>query len=142
MNETPSTTDAPRKSAAAGKFKLLVVDDERDVLQVVLDILQESGYEAVGTASATDALQKVKRQKFDGLVLDVYMPEMSGMLFHAKLRLIDAELARRTIFMSGYVSRDELREHLIGKPSFLEKPFKAEQLTAHVERVLPEVPRR
>ncbi len=141
MNPSLDSTQARNRKIAASKYKLLVVDDEREVLQVVQDMLKEQGFEVVATGSPLDALQRARRTKFDTLVLDVYMPEMSGMLFHAKLRMIDPELARRTIFMSGYVSRDELRNHLIGKPSFIEKPFKTEQLMAYVEKVLSEEPR-
>ena len=123
------------------KFKILIVDDEKPVLQIVEEILQDNGFETVSMSSPLDALTKARRNKFDALVLDVYMPEMSGMLFHAKLRVFDPDLAHRTVFISGYVSRDELRSHLSSAPAFLEKPFKTHQLIEMVQRMLPEHPR-
>ena len=123
-------------------YRVLIVDDERTVLEVVNEMIAHEGYETVPVSSPVEALQKAKRHKFDALVLDVYMPEMSGMLFHAKLKLFDPELARRTVFISGYVSREELREHLSHSPAFLEKPFKAKDLLDTLGKLLPPVPRQ
>ena len=137
----PEIQAAEVSPATNGKFKILIVDDEKPVLQVVEEILKENGWETVSMSSPLDALTKARRGKFDALVLDVYMPEMSGMLFHAKLRVFDPDLAARTVFISGYVSREELRTHLNATPAFLEKPFKTQQLIEMVSRVLPEQPR-
>ncbi len=117
------------------------MDDEPAVLQVLKDMLTAMGYEPVAVASPSEALQKAKRQRFDALVLDLYMPEMSGMLFHAKLRVFDPELAEHTVFISGYVSRDELRSHLASTAAFLEKPFRAQDFAQLVRKVLPARPR-
>jgi CheY-like chemotaxis protein len=123
--------------ATGESYRVLVVDDEKSVLEVLHDMLVSEGYAVDATTSPAEALQRAKRQKFDAIVLDLYMPEMSGMLFHAKLRLFDPELAERTVFISGYVSREELREHLASTAHYLEKPFKAEDLAAILRQVLP-----
>ena len=123
------------------KYRILIVDDERSVLQVLQETLAAQGYEAVAFSSPGEALQKAKIQRFDALVLDLYMPEMSGMLFHAKLRVIDPELADHTVFISGYVSREELRAHMASTARFLEKPFKTQDLENLVRKALPARPR-
>src|SRR5262245_44808521 len=125
--------------STAESHRILVVDDEKSVLEVLHDMLVSEGYEVESTTSPAEALQRAKKQKFDAVVLDLYMPEMSGMLFHAKLRLSDPLLAERTVFISGYISREELREHLASTAYLLEKPFKAEELVDMMRRVLPAV---
>src|SRR5262249_44680674 len=123
------------------RYKVLIVDDEQTVLEVIHGMVEGQGYGCDSTTSPLEALQWIKREKFDLLILDVYMPEMSGMLFHAKLRMQDPELYKNTIFVSGYVSLAELREHLSASPAFLEKPFKARELIEMVGKMLPAAPR-
>jgi len=123
------------------RYHILVVDDEKTVLEVVHEMVVGQGYQCSSTTSPIEALQRIKKDKFDAVILDVYMPEMSGMLFHAKLRLVDPELYKHTIFISGYVSLAELREHLSTSPAFLEKPFKARDLVEAIAKILPAAPR-
>ena len=123
------------------RYHILVVDDEKTVLEVVHEMVVGQGYQCSSTTSPIEALQRIKKDKFDAVILDVYMPEMSGMLFHAKLRMADPDLYKRTIFISGYVSLAELREHLSSSPAFLEKPFKARDLVDVIAKILPATPR-
>src|SRR5438093_5269270 len=99
-------------TAAPSGYRILIVDDERPVLELMDEILSLAGYQTLSLASPLEALSKARIQKFDALVLDLYMPEMSGMLLHAKIRVFDPELATRTVFVSGYIGRDELRAHM------------------------------
>jgi len=123
------------------RYHILVVDDEKTVLEVVHEMVVGQGYQCSSTTSPIEALQRIKKDKFDAVILDVYMPEMSGMLFHAKLRMADPDLYKHTIFISGYVSLAELREHLSSSPAFLEKPFKARDLVDVIAKILPATPR-
>ena len=78
---------------------------------------------------------------YDALVLDLYMPEMPGLLVHAKLKMIDPELVDRTVFVSGHFSSDDLKRELEGTPRFVPKPFRIEVLVGAVGMALPDVPR-
>jgi len=112
------------------------------VIQLIEELLRLSGYKSLAIRSPVEALQKARMQIFDALVLDLYMPEMSGMLLHAKLRVFDPELASRTVFISGYIARDELRNHLSANPTFLKKPSKTGALLRMLAGVLPPTPRQ
>ena len=122
-------------------FHILVVDDEVPVLEVMAEMLEGAGWKIDALSSAAEALQRIKRTRYDALVLDLYMPELPGLLLHSKLKFIDRELWGRTVFVSGHFSTDELRQSLEGSPRFVSKPFKAEALVGIVGMALPEVPR-
>ena len=122
-------------------FHILVVDDEIPVLEVMCDMLEGAGWKVDSTHSAGEALQRVKRNRYDALVLDLYMPELPGLLLHSKVKFLDRELWSRTVFVSGHFSTDELRRSLEGTPRFVAKPFKAEVLVGIVGLALPDTPR-
>ena len=126
---------------SAGEFRILVVDDEITVLEVMAEILQAAGWKVDALANGLEALQRVKRTRYDALVLDLYMPELPGLLLHSKVKFIDRELWGRTVFVSGHFSTEELRRSLEGTPRFVSKPFKSESLVGTVGMALPEVPR-
>jgi len=121
--------DAPPRGE---KPRILVVDDEPDVLDVIRALLAEAGFDVTAYSSATEALKKAKVRRFDAIVLDLYMPEMSGLLFHAKLKVLNPKLAARTLFVSGYVSKEEVRQYLTTNARFLQKPFDSSELVQAV----------
>ena len=133
--------DPESKQVAVGDFQVLVVDDEKSILDLTSEILTAEGFKVKAMASPLDALRVIKLHRFDALILDVYMPELPGLLFHAKLKFLDSELARRTIFTSGHFNREELRDHIEKSSFFLPKPFDPDQLIEILRRVLPEKPR-
>ena len=128
-------------SVPANEYRILVVDDELTVLEVMAEMLQNAGWRVDALTNAQEAVLKVKRNRYDVLVLDLYMPELPGLLLHSKLKFIDRELWTRTVFVSGHFSTDDLRRSLEGSPRFVPKPFKAETLVAMVGMALPDVPR-
>lgn len=117
------------------------MDDEKPILDLMTEVLGASGWKVEAFSSPLEALNRAKRNKFDALILDVYMPELPGMLFHAKLKIFDRELAGRTVFVSGHFSRDELRRDLEKSAILLPKPFSPSQLVELVGKLLPQSPR-
>ena len=125
----------------AKRFHILVVDDEIPVLEVMAEMLEAAGWKVDAFSNAAEALLRIKRTRYDALVLDLYMPDLPGLLLHSKLKFIDRELWRRTVFVSGHFSTEDLRRSLEGSPRFVAKPFKSEALVGIVGLALPEVPR-
>jgi two-component system, NtrC family, response regulator HydG len=62
------------------KARTLVIDDEPSVVDALKAILSDSGYDAVATLTARDALERAKRQKFDLAIIDLKLPDMSGLV--------------------------------------------------------------
>ena len=125
----------------ANEFKILVVDDEISVLEVMAEMLTSAGWSVEALSNPIEAINKVKRNRYDALVLDLYMPDLPGLLLHSKLKFIDRELWSRTVFVSGHFSSDELRRSLEGTPRFVPKPFKTATLLGTVGLALPDIPR-
>ena len=127
---------------APAQFRLLVVDDEDCILELVAEILGREGWTVETCSSPVKALRLARLGRYDALILDLYMPELPGMLFHAKLKVFDPELARRTLFVTGHFSREELKRDLVENAAVLMKPFKPALLVEFVSRALPAEPRR
>ena len=122
-------------------YRILVVDDDLSVLELMAEILAGAGWSVEPHSNPVEALAKIKRNRYDALVLDLYMPELPGLLLHGKLKFLDRELWQRTVFVSGNFSTNELRRALVGTPRFVPKPFEAEALLGTVGMALPAEPR-
>lgn len=124
---------------AASKGRILVVDDERIIREVVAAGLERRGHTVTVASSGEEALQHLATTRFDILLTDVVMPGMDG------LTLAQAALAHqpdvRVLFMSGY-SRDVLAEQGVeagGDFELLPKPFSAHALASRVAGLLAQV---
>jgi|SRR5215831_11732045 len=68
------------------KLRILVVDDEPSVVDALKIILNDNGFDAVGAATARDAIELAARHKFDAAIVDLRLPEMSGLVALAAVR--------------------------------------------------------
>jgi PAS domain S-box-containing protein len=111
--------------------RILVVDDERDVGESLGEILETLGHSVVVSVSPRDALELIERETFDGVFVDLRMPEMSGEEFIRSLISTHPALAARTILMTGDTVRGPTS--LLGAASdtpVLEKPFSLEEVVS------------
>lgn len=119
-----------------GPKKVLVVDDEQDVLRLLQRILSEEGYEVITAKSGEDAIkafEKIERHP-DLLLTDVVMPGMSGPMLVDRLRGLDPNL--KVLFMSGYDDRHVVRHYVVEQGFHLiPKPFTVKALRQAMEKV-------
>jgi len=121
-----SESAAPEGAPAA---RLLVVDDERDVGELLSDILRTRGYETQYVASPKAALELMRDRDFQGVLMDLRMPEMSGTELWRELQRERPALALKTIFMTGdYASPDTAAMVGATERPFLSKPFRPDEL--------------
>jgi two-component system NtrC family sensor kinase len=114
---------------AAARPPLLVVDDEHDVGELLSDILRTRGYETQYVASPKAALELMRERDFQGVLMDVRMPEMSGTELWRELQRERPALALKTIFMTGdYASPDTAAMVGATERPLLNKPFRPDEL--------------
>jgi PAS domain S-box-containing protein len=137
MAATVSAHTASSAGRAARRGRILVIDDEPVIATAVQRSLSRE-HDVVFTNSAQEALAKFQAgQKFDVVLCDLMMPEMTGMDLHAEVMKFDPELARLIIYVTGGAFTARASEFLEAVPNLrIEKPFNVQQLRALVnERV-------
>ncbi len=118
------------------KAKILVVDDDANLLELLVDTLTAIGYEAVGAPGGREALESLAHDSFDMLISDIKMPEMDGIALAREVRGLYPELP--ILFITGVASPD-----IIGRASsdgFLAKPFRINHLEELIENTLKNRP--
>jgi len=126
----------PIKEVASGKESILIVEDEPDILEVVKDILECSGYFSLTALTPSEAIRKASEHPGIRLLLtDVVMPEMNGSELAQKLKSMIPGL--KIIFMSGYTA-DVVAggRGLDDDINFIQKPFSVVNLIKTVEKAL------
>jgi two-component system NtrC family sensor kinase len=117
--------------------RVLVVDDEPQVAELMRDVLESAGYDVAVAESGAVALELLREARFDAIVSDLRMPDMDGpALWRAVLERY-AALASRVVFVTGDTLSPGAREflHETGRP-YIEKPFMPPDLLAAVRGVL------
>lgn len=116
---------------AAGP-KVLIVDDEERFRTTMFKLLSVRGLDAHVAANGKEALEKLRKNSYDVVVLDVRMPEVSGMEVLPEIKKIDSFI--EVIIMTGYASVATAREIMkLGAYDFLLKPYSIEELLDKIE---------
>jgi two-component system NtrC family sensor kinase len=110
-------------------LRVLVIEDERALLDTILEMAAASGYTAVGVTSAEAALTRVEGERFDLVLSDIRLPGMSGVDLVGAIAKIQPELSGRVVLMSGL-----FHQAPPGLP-YLQKPFSRRQLVEQVEAI-------
>jgi PAS domain S-box-containing protein len=120
---------------ANSRSRVLVVDDEASVATMIRRLLQ-SEHDVTTTTSAIEALAFIEAgERFDVILSDLMMPQMTGMEFHARLGAVAPELTCRMVFLTGGAFTEKARTFLQTVPNqHIEKPFDRNQLRALVNR--------
>jgi signal transduction histidine kinase len=121
-------TSALEPVAAGGAERILVVDDEKVVRELLAQMLREQGYEVEVAASGRAA--RALAGPWDLLLTDVVMPETDGVKLSKEID------ARNVVFISGY----DQEALVAGDASFLQKPFSRDELTRTVRALLDGMP--
>ncbi len=115
------------------KFKILVVDDNEEFCRNVVDILELKGYQAASAYDGLKALELVKQNGFDLVLMDVKMPVMDGVETFKKIKEIvpDISVIMITAFAVEDLIREALREGAFG---YLKKPLDFDLLFELIEK--------
>lgn len=134
----------------SGKKKVLVVDDQKDIVETIAFCLEQEGYEVITAYDGEEALKQARAEQPDLIILDVMLPKENGYQVARYLRE-DAQSGRITrqpsiIILTARTVDEKDREEFLqtwtGADEFMYKPFDIEVLTRRVSEILAETPVR
>jgi CheY-like chemotaxis protein len=125
--------------------KILVVDDEPDMLTFLCTLLEDNGYETVTAVDGEEALQKVASENPDLITLDLLMPNKTGIKMYRELRKEEATKSIPVVMVTGFGQQDVpsmdfkewIKKRAIKAPeAYIEKPVNVEELLNAVKKAL------
>ena len=111
-------------------LKILVIDDNRNILDVLKQVLEIEGHECIVASSGRTGLTMMRQQKFDAVFLDLAMPEFSGMDVIDSLEKSGEIKEQKIIVLSASARLDEVEDDLIkkGVRMLLRKPVGIDEI--------------
>ena len=111
--------------------KILIVDDEIDIAELISEVLKSEGYETIIKNNGTSAIEAVSKHKFDLILLDIMMPDISGI---DVLKSIRDQATCPIIFVTAKTQiNDKIYGLNIGADDYITKPFELDELLARVK---------
>jgi CheY-like chemotaxis protein len=137
---------ATTESGSRPARKILIVDDEPDVVSYLEMLLRDSGYETLAAADGAEALELVRKEKPDLVTLDISMPRASGTRFYKEVKTDPALAATKVVIVTavtGYGGDRYAYKKFISNRSlvpppegYFPKPIDREEFLAAVARLL------
>lgn len=116
-------------------FKILVVEDDKDLNQTVCAYLNRNGYEATGCLSANDAYNEMYGNLFDMIISDIMMPQINGFEFAREVREMNQDIP--ILFMTAREDFESKRKGFgIGVDDYMVKPIDLQELLLRMEALL------
>ena len=130
--------DIPLDAIESGKRRILVVDDDSEIVELFRDVLDRDGrFEVETAATGYDAGALVESFKPHLVILDYMLPDINGDHVCRRLREKEESKDTRIIFVSGVVNPEEIDKLLkAGADDFIKKPFNVESLMKRVSELL------
>jgi putative two-component system response regulator len=127
----------PNDIVRANKYRILVVDDEGSVRELCKQLLEAEGAIVDLAGGGSQGVTLAAKGDYDLVLLDVAMPDMTGVEVLAKLRLQHPQSHLKVLMFSGHTTPEEMSDMLSrGADDFLTKPFSVAQLLARVQNLL------
>ena len=118
--------------------KVLIVDDEEDIVETIKFVLEAQGYDCLCAYDGESGLKKAKEKNPDLMVLDVMMPNINGFKI-SRLLKFDAKYKDIPIIM--LTARSQKEDKIIGEETgadiYMTKPFEIEELVNNVKQLCP-----
>ncbi len=130
--------DMPLKNLESGKKKVLIVDDDQEIVELMVDVLGRDGRFDIRTASSGyDAGIMTQQFRPDLIILDYMLPDVNGNVVCQTIRKNDEFANTKIMIVSGVVNPDEIDSLLkAGAQEFVKKPFNISQIVEKIISVL------
>jgi len=128
----------PLDAIESGKRKVLVVDDDAEIVELIVDVLNRDGrFETQTASSGYEAGMATERFRPDLILLDYMLPDVNGNVVCQTIRRNPEFENIKIIIVSGVVKQEEIAQLLkSGAEDFIRKPFDVAQLTGKITAVL------
>ena len=115
--------------------KILVVDDEKHIRDSCIKLLQRKRFDAEGAASGVEALEKIGKEVYDLVLLDIRMPGMDGIEVLRRAKKIAPDIL--VLVLTGHGTIDTASEAMeLGAAGFIRKPVSIEDLAESIDKAL------
>jgi len=119
------------------KARILIVDDEADLRTLLHHILTAQGYQITDAADGEEAIELIKRQKFDIALLDIQMPNINGIQVLKYIK--EHSPQTKAVMLTGYADlKHAMEAKEFGARDFIGKPYKLEDVLSTIEHILAE----
>ncbi|MEZ6072714.1 MAG: response regulator [Pirellulales bacterium] len=129
----PQTKDKPKKTTGN---RILLVDDDREIIEAMRLALTAKGYEIMIARDGNQGLAQAEREDPDLVILDMMMPKRSGFLVLEKLRRSRPVPMRIIMITANEGSRHKAYAEMLGVDDYIRKPFSMDRLLESVERLI------
>lgn len=117
------------------KWKILLVEDDPNLSEVINDYLMISGYDVTCVADGNAGLQAFISEAFDMCILDVMLPKKDGFMLATEIRHINQSVP--VIFLTALNSLDDrIKGYKSGCDDYIQKPFSSEELTLRINAIM------
>jgi len=124
-----------RHDGAQARPRLLVVEDDPNIVELLSASLRFAGFEVVAATNGAEALASARQAPPDLVVLDVMLPDLDG--FEVIRRMRDGGVRTPVVFLTARdATEDKIRGLTLGGDDYVTKPFSLEELTARIRAVL------
>ena len=120
-----------------GKKRILVVDDEEDILSVLKFRLEANNYEVLSATDGQEGLNKARSERPDLIILDLMLPKLDG---YKVCRMLKFDEGYKNIPIIMFTARDQKKDEELGKEmgadAYITKPFESEVLLEKIKELL------
>jgi DNA-binding response OmpR family regulator len=133
---TDEKTQAEQQQQKTARKRILLVDDDREIVESMKIALESSGYQVVVARDGNQGLAMAEREDPDLVILDMMMPKRSGFLVLEKLRRTRPVPIRVIMITANEGSRHKAYAEMLGVDDYIRKPFAMDRLLDSVDRLL------
>jgi DNA-binding response OmpR family regulator len=131
-----ATAPAGKRAASGGGKRVLLVDDDVEILESMRTVLESRGYEILVARDGNQGLLLAEKEEPDLVVLDMMMPKRSGFLVLEKLRRSRPLPVRVIMITANEGSRHKAYAEMLGVDDYIRKPFAMDRLLSSIDRLL------
>lgn len=121
--------------------RILVVDDDDEILTIISDLLEGDTYEVVGAQNGLQAIEDFRHARIDLILMDICMPLFSGLWYCRAFKERPQTREIPIVVVSSLSNPEDIEKaYRLGASAYIRKPFKAQELIETVEKVLRKKP--